>query len=924
MAPMIPRREFVKNPSSEKPALTSKENRPEGEGKANIADAKMTTSVAPESGIQPDQQTRNDRSGRARRIVRVGWVRELLIVLAFCFLTAVMTWPTVMHMRDAVSGRNDPYLIAYTLWWDYHATFTDPLNLFNANILYPYRYTLAFSEHCYGIALVFFPLFALGLRPLTVHSIAIFLGIALSGYGAFRLARTLTGSAGVAWTAGIMFAFMPYRFGMMGQLMYLFSVWVPLLFEALVLFMRERTTRRATWLGVAFFMLGLSTMTWFLLSLIPLAVGAAILLTRYQLWRSREFWRRGAAALGIASLALVPFVLPYYLASRLYGFKRRIDEVQAHSAHAVSWLVAEGRNNLWRGLGSSFPDSNKFQMFPGLLLLLLPLAELFLIGTPTIGGPGPRDLVRAKWIRLLDVIAVIVLALLVLALGFDTTEAFGKIFFRYLRSDWMLAMLAVVVIARLCMAYPGFLRRGEGANLVETIRSPRRGDAFWLGVVLTSVGFLYSIGWNSFFYRILYNVMPGFKGMRAPMRGALFAYLGLALLAGLGAQRLAARLGQWRPRLRPSMVYAIIIMLFLFESNALPFYFIRGEVDPDEVTLRLKNTAMRGGIAYLPMTLDLNHQYTLRAADHLKPLITATSSFNPPLFDEIDKLTNAGTISPQFMNLLEQIPASYLVIENDLIVPERKADYTAFVVSAVAADRLRFVNRFDGKNDLYAVTRIEPGAKSEAALPPELKLRDWASLIDEDPTNLVGRLQNWSQTLYRIHLATSGQIPRYAEFMNNARTIGRGVIAGQVAEDRQLENKLREFVEEWTGRSDFTGIYAQFDNAQYVERLSQNAGLSLDSAERSTLIDGLSAGHETRATVLLKIARHPGFVEKEDNRSLVVLCYFAFLGRNPDDPPDHNLDGLNFWVRELERHDQAKLVAAFRASGEYHPPKDQR
>ena len=333
---------------------------------------------------------------------------------------------------------------------------------------------------------------------------------------------------------------------------------------------------------------------------------------------------------------------------------------------------------------------------------------------------------------------------------------------------------------------------------------------------------------------------------------------------------------------------------------------------------------MRGGIAYLPMTLDLNHQYTLRAADHLKPLITATSSFMPPLAEQIERMTGDGVVPPQFMDLLERIPASYLVVENELIVPGRRADYAAFLAPAVVAHRLRFVNRFDGKNDLYAVTRTEPEAKSEAALPPELNLREWASLIDKDPTNLLGRFQNWSQTLYRIHLATSGEIPRYADFMSDARTIGRGVMEGQVAEEGQMETNLGEFTEEWTRRIAFTRIYDQFDNAQYVERLSQNAGLSLDSAERSALIDGLSAGHETRATVLLKMSRHPRFVEKENNRSLVVLYYFAFLRRGPGDAPDQNLDGLNFWVRELEHHEPAKLVEAFKASGEYKSLKNLR
>jgi lysylphosphatidylglycerol synthetase-like protein (DUF2156 family) len=123
--------------------------------------------------------------------------------------------------------------------------------------------------------LLFFPLFALGARPLTVHAVALFFGFATCGYAAFRLARTLTGSTGTAWIAGIVFAFVPFRFGMMSHLAYLFSMWIPLLFEAQVLFVRKRSKRRAAWLGVAFFMSGLTTVSWFTLSLVPFVVRLA-------------------------------------------------------------------------------------------------------------------------------------------------------------------------------------------------------------------------------------------------------------------------------------------------------------------------------------------------------------------------------------------------------------------------------------------------------------------------------------------------------------------------------------------------------------------------------------------------------------------------------------------------------------------------
>ena len=205
-----------------------------------------------------------------------------------------------------------------------------------------------------------------------------FSGFATCGHGAFRLTRTLTGSTDAGWIAGIIFAFVPFRFGLMSQLPYLFSAWIPLTFEALVLFARERSRGRAAWLGVAFFMMGLSTITWLALSLVPFIVTAALLLTRAGIWRDWAFWRRGGVALGLASLALLPFLLPYVAVAELYNFRRSIDEVKGESARAFHWLSADNRNRLWRGLGDHLPQGGKIQSFPGLLPILLSVAAWFL------------------------------------------------------------------------------------------------------------------------------------------------------------------------------------------------------------------------------------------------------------------------------------------------------------------------------------------------------------------------------------------------------------------------------------------------------------------------------------------------------------------------------------------------------------------
>src|SRR5687767_3765247 len=313
--------------------------------------------------------------GALAALARARVSREAAVLLAFCLLAAVMTWPWAANMEDAVADTGDPYMIAWALWWDYYQTFSDPLNLFHANVFYPYRYTLAFSENDYGISLLLFPLFAAGARPLTAHSVATFLGFAFSGYGAFRLARTLAGSRGAAWVAGFVFAFIPLRFEALAHLHYLFAGWVPLLLEALVLFARGRTWRRAAWLGAAFVMNALTCVTWMVLTLAPLALTAALLLALDRaLLRDRDFWLRGGVALGAAALLLLPFLLPYYRVSQMYGLKWQAWEFAANSPTPWHWLAASPRLKLWAGLGEATPGGHK--LFPGLLPPLLALAAL--------------------------------------------------------------------------------------------------------------------------------------------------------------------------------------------------------------------------------------------------------------------------------------------------------------------------------------------------------------------------------------------------------------------------------------------------------------------------------------------------------------------------------------------------------------------
>ena len=186
----------------------------------------------------------------------------------------------------------------------------------------------------------------------------------------------------------------------------------------------------------------------------------------------------------------------------------------------------------------------------------------------------------------------------------------------------------------------------------------------------------------------------------------------------------------------------------------------------------------------LPLGGGNNHHHVLRAADHGKPLITATSGFSPPYEIDIENLTNSGPITPQFLDLLEKIPASYVVVMTHLVRPERRAVYENFFSRAVAAGRLRFINRFGAHDDLYAVVKTEPEARSEAPLPFAIPQREWSAAIQEDPLNLLSHSFDWTQAVYCMYVTAFGRMPRYTEFTGDMSTIGKGVIMGAAEQSR--------------------------------------------------------------------------------------------------------------------------------------------
>jgi len=629
-------------------------------------------------------------------------LNNVFVFLAFFGLTLLMTWPWVKSIRDYTPDAGDSYLNAWTLWWDFHQTFRAPLRLFDANILYPYQYTLAFSEHNYGLAALFFPLYALGLRPLTVHGIAVLTGFAFSGFGSFRLARTLTGSARGAWIAGLAFAFVPFRFHHLPHVNYLFAGWIPLLLEALVLYTRQPTVRRATWLGIAYYLNALTCVHWFVLTLIPLAVSLICQASRYSLWRNRRFWLYAAIAFTVASLALLPFLVPYIWVKELYGLERRADEVRLYSAHLINWLMVDWQNKLWHGMGRVASYQTELALFPGFVPPLLAISTFRFLPSQSSTQVVAK---RKALLALLEAIIVlnVIVALLCIGYGELQPKLFGAQLFHLASPLLPLTIAASAAIIRVMLSLPALYGR-----LRFTLNRPAWfSEAMEIGLVWVGLGFMGSLGMNFIFHRLLFFYVPLFRSIRVPARWAMICFVGLSLLAGAGALELAKRVS--RAHWLQTTVIVILAIVILGEQRAAPLQLLHGAVDPNPVTLRLRDTPMRGGVVELPAGVgQANYLYMLRAADHAQPLVNGVSGFLLPIQRAVEEMSNTQPITPRFADLLEAIPVSYVVVHHATMSAESDKAVRSFFADGVAAGRFRLVAAFgESGDDLYIVAKTE-------------------------------------------------------------------------------------------------------------------------------------------------------------------------------------------------------------------------
>ena len=294
--------------------------------------------------------------------------RALALLAVFCVLTVVQTWPLAASPAHLSRNDNsDTMLNEWAIAWIAYQLPRDPLHLFDANIFYPEKHTLAYSEPLIVQGVLAAPLIWLGASPVLAYNLLLLSGLALTGWTMAMVVAKWTRDDVAGSVAGMIFAFNAHTLTRLPHLQAQHVEFLPLALLSLDQLLRQPRWSAAFWLAVWFV---LQSMTSLHLLVMTGIVLVAATLARPEAWLGaapfRELAPKLAGAAALAAFALAPMLIPYWQL-RAGGFERSLDEVAYFSASAQDYWTTPSRLHAWLGTSGRGATS----LFPGAAALVL-------------------------------------------------------------------------------------------------------------------------------------------------------------------------------------------------------------------------------------------------------------------------------------------------------------------------------------------------------------------------------------------------------------------------------------------------------------------------------------------------------------------------------------------------------------------------
>ena len=270
-------------------------------------------------------------------------------------------------------------------------------------------------------------------------------------------------------------------------------------------------------------------------------------------------------------------------------------------------------------------------------------------------------------------------------------------------------------------------------------------------------------------------------------------------------------------------------------------------------------------------------------------------------FNDGDKTVNLILRNPTIGTALgSPISAQLTIKDNDTAAPtSNPIDDTRFFVRQHYAD---FLNRLPDTSGFDYWTNSISQCGTDARCIRERRISVSAAFFVEQEFQQTGAF------VYRLYDAAYGRRPSYAEF-----TRDRSRLTASSALDANKQSLAEEFVQ----RTEFTQKYSpNSSHSEFVDALIKSvrdkSGVDLSNG-RAALIADYDANNN-RGRVLRSVTDDAAFAAAEYNRAFVLMEYFGYLRRDPDEA------GYQFWLNILNNrvaNNYRAMVCAFLTSREY-------
>lgn len=550
----------------------------------------------------------------------------ILVFLFFVALTIIVTYPLPRYMANSLTEPGDSLLNTWVITQGIQKLLSDPINLFHANIFYPYKYTLAYTENMLGNALLAMPVYLATNKPILVYNFVFLATFIIGGFGMFLLIRYLTKSPLAGIIGGIVFVFTPYRFHILGHLHVLSIHWLPFTLLFLHKYFDFRKSKYLFLFCIFFLLQGATSGHIGLYQVFVVTLFLFFVLISAGSFRLKD-WIKLGIGLGVTGVLLLPLYLPYMHLAKALNFMRSEEELIFYSASI------ENFNNI---------------VFPGGLVIALAVLGIF------HKRDGSRSCPRFI-IMFINIIALLSLAVIIYVVFFGRFDLGVSVFGTRLKvADLENPFIILIssLIARHILLKKSFIS-----------------NRFYFSLAILS--FLFCLGpkielSDTFTgpYVLLYDYFPGFKGLRVPFRWAVVFMFATAVLSGLGWKKIERiGWGKW-------IVLPIVLVVLLKGYVTAPFPIRFKVFEKPGVYEWLEKQPNDAVIIELPMpdgysSFYREAVYMYWSLFHKKRMVNGYSGYSSPTYWHIVELMRSFPSSDS-LHLLRYLGIEYIIVHNGM------------------------------------------------------------------------------------------------------------------------------------------------------------------------------------------------------------------------------------------------------------------